>query len=148
MIIYYLLFSIHTSDFSSPLYYLYTFLALSVLFLSLSVYFLPLCIVFLYCTNFNSKSNQILFLVFYFFFFSTRILTSSEFKDNIKKAEEEKKEKEDTFTRLQDLAIQRSLYHPNASGGGHGFRCDATPVHITAAEDSGQTPDVADDEWD
>jgi len=63
------------------------------------------------------------------------------FKDDIQKAENENKKKEDAFTRLQDLAIQRSIYHPNASGGSHGFKCDAVPVKA-------ETNEVEDDEWD
>ena len=69
-----------------------------------------------------------------------------EFRQSIKKSEEESKVKDDTFSRLQNLAIQRSKYHPNASGGGHGFKCDATPEHMTAA--AGEDPDVDEDEWD
>merc|ERR1711871_754660 len=69
-----------------------------------------------------------------------------EFRDSIRKTETEMKQKEETFSRLQDLAIQRSKYHPNASGGSHGFKCDATPVHMTA--DANEDPDVAEDEWD
>lgn len=67
-----------------------------------------------------------------------------EFRQSIKKSENELKQKEDTFSRLQDLAIQRSKYHPNASGGGHGFKCDATPAHMISED----PPDVEDDEWD
>ncbi len=75
-----------------------------------------------------------------------RVSKVAEFRQSIKKTEEESKVKDDTFSRLQNLAIQRSKYHPNASGGGHGFKCDATPSHMTAAAD--EDPDVAEDEWD
>ena len=63
------------------------------------------------------------------------------FREDIRKSVEENKIKEDTFSKLQGLAIQRSLYHPNASGGGAvSAKCDAKPVH--------DSDDVAEDEWD
>lgn len=65
------------------------------------------------------------------------------------KKEEDAKKKDQVFTRLQNMAIQRSKYHPNASGGGggtgHGFKCDATPVHMTAMKED---VEVEEDEWD
>ena len=75
-----------------------------------------------------------------------RVSKVAEFRQSIQKSQEESKVKDDTFSRLQNLAIQRSKYHPNASGGSHGFKCDATPVHMTA--DANEDPDVAEDEWD
>ena len=64
------------------------------------------------------------------------------FREDIRKSEEENKKKEDAFSKLQGLAVQRSLYHPNASGGGApvSAKCDAKPVH--------DSDDVAEDEWD
>lgn len=56
---------------------------------------------------------------------------AKEFREVLNKAEEEKKQQEESFLRLQNLAIQRAKYHPNPSGGagGHGFKVDAAPVH-------------------
>ena len=64
-----------------------------------------------------------------------------KFKTALEKNEEEKKAKEDTFSKLTNLAIQRSKYHPNASGGaqGHGFKVDHAII------DGGE---IEDDEWD
>lgn len=64
---------------------------------------------------------------------------SMTFRENINKAEEENKQRDAAFSRLQDLALQRSKYHPNPSGGGHGFKVDAAPVH---------DDDDSDDGWD
>ena len=75
-----------------------------------------------------------------------RVSKIVEFRQSIEKSEQESKIKDNTFSRLQNLAIQRSKYHPNASGGGHGFKCDATPIHMTAAAD--EEPEVGEDEWD
>jgi len=65
------------------------------------------------------------------------------------KREEDAKKKDQVFNRLQNMAIQRSIYHPNASGGGggtgHGFKCDATPAHMTTANEE---VEVEEDEWD
>ena len=69
-----------------------------------------------------------------------RVSRVISFREDIQKSEQELKKKEDTFAKLQDLAIQRAVYHPNASGGSHGFKCDVKPVH--------DSEDVADDEWD
>lgn len=63
---------------------------------------------------------------------------AQQFRSTINKQEDENKKREETFQRLQELAIQRSKFHPNASGGagGHGFKVDATPVHDTHDDDS------------
>jgi len=62
--------------------------------------------------------------------------TSVDFKKELEQKEAEDKQRDDMFTRLQTLAIQRSKYHPNASGGGHGFKVDATPVHDDDDDDN------------
>jgi len=61
------------------------------------------------------------------------------FRDEIKKAEEEKDRRENSFSRLQSMAIQRSMYHPNSSGGSKpvSAKCDATPVHDEDDDDGG-----------
>jgi coronin-7 len=65
---------------------------------------------------------------------------ASVFREELNKADDEKKKQEESFLRLQNLAIQRSKYHPNPSGGsgGHGFKVDAAPVH----------DDDSDNDWD
>jgi hypothetical protein len=65
----------------------------------------------------------------------------ADFKDALKKEEEENKQKEATFNKLQDMALTRAIYHPNASGGskGHGFKVDAANM---------ADGEVEDDEWD
>ena len=69
--------------------------------------------------------------------------TASVFKEELIKSEENAKKKDEIFNKLQQMAIQRSIYHPNASGGsgstGHGFSCDATPIHDESDSDN---------EWD
>ena len=65
---------------------------------------------------------------------------TTKFREQIDKVEEENKQREAEFKRLQDLALQRAKFHPNASGGGHGFKVDAAPVH--------DANDSDDDGWD
>ena len=68
-----------------------------------------------------------------------KVTKAQQFRDDINKKEDEDKKREETFQRLQDLAIQRSKFHPNASGGssGHGFKVDATPVYDDDDSDDG-----------
>jgi coronin-7 len=70
-----------------------------------------------------------------------KVTKAQQFRNTIDKQEDENKKREETFQRLQELAIQRSKFHPNASGGagGHGFKVDATPVH--------DQDDDSDDGW-
>jgi coronin-7 len=67
-----------------------------------------------------------------------KVTKAQEFRNVIDQKQDENKKREETFQRLQELAIQRSKFHPNASGGegGHGFKVDATPVHDANDDDS------------
>lgn len=58
------------------------------------------------------------------------------FKEEIDKAEKESQQREDTFNRLQQMAITRAKYHPNKSMGIHGV--DHAPQH----------DDDSDSDWD
>jgi coronin-7 len=68
-----------------------------------------------------------------------KVTKAQGFRSALDKQDDENKKREETFQRLQDLAIQRSKFHPNASGGagGHGFKVDATPVHDDDDSDGG-----------
>jgi coronin-7 len=70
-----------------------------------------------------------------------KVTKAQQFRNTLDKQEDENKKREETFQRLQELAIQRAKFHPNASGGagGHGFKVDSTPVH--------DTNDDSDDGW-
>lgn len=61
----------------------------------------------------------------------------SSFQQEISNREKEAQKKEDSFNKLQQMALQRAQYHPNASGGGHGFKVDAAPIHDDDDSDAG-----------
>lgn len=63
---------------------------------------------------------------------------STIFREEIEKQEAESKQREDTFSKLQSLAIQRSKYHPNPSNSGK-VKGEVAPID----EDSGSEND-----WD
>lgn len=56
-------------------------------------------------------------------------LKTSSFREAIDKREQEAKLREEAFNKLASMAISRAVYHPNNSGGGHGFKVDAKPQH-------------------
>jgi len=55
---------------------------------------------------------------------------SQDFRKELDIMAEENTQKEITFSKLSELALQRAQYHPNPSGGtrGHGFKVDAAPI--------------------
>lgn len=71
---------------------------------------------------------------------STSAKRPQVFKAEIDKQEAENKQRDETFTRLQNLAIQRSKFHPNASNSVK-IKAEAKLVNENANE-------VEDDEWD
>jgi coronin-7 len=66
-----------------------------------------------------------------------KVSTARVMREQIHDEEQKEKEKEAVFSKLQNMAIQRSKFHPNKSMGVKGV--DAVPIHDS---------DDSDDDWD